>query len=394
MFPLSWLSAAEKAEYEHRLATGYEMRVTVTILTNEDAPVSIVSPWVVEGQVNARIPDYDRKAERIEVTRDASLTLLDPDRELGFDSDSPSDGAMYLDRMIGIKYGVRCSFGWVDVPIFTGPVTSFKRDSELVSITAQGKELFGLSEANATRTYKKGTAKNQVFRHLLESSGEDPSLIDVPPEKTGLVKSFSIAHESHRWFQAYRVARSLGREAYYDGAGHCRTPKLSTSPVWTFRHGDNGMLLSAPTIGASIDSLKNAARVVGGSPKGSKKKVVGTAQAPASSLLAAAKIGRRGVGRYMLELEEDSALNTKAKVNARAKELLKDSLTQEVTTEFLALPVPHLEPIDLVVVNSPHFAAESRVNRMSIPLTHDGQMTVGFHDRVSRPLIPIARRGA
>lgn len=392
MIPLPWLSADEFREYETTLATGYEMRTTVRILTNEDEPVSTVSAWILDGQVNARVPDYDRESERIEVSRDASLTLLDPDRELGFDSRSPVEGAMYLDRMIAIDYGVRCSFGWVDVPVFTGPLTSFERDGEIVSIEAQGKELFGLSEANTTRTYKKGAAKNAVLRHLIEATGEDMSLVDLPPDKSPLVKTFSISHESHRWFQIYRVARSLGREAYYDGSGHLRMPKLATSPVWKFAHERQGMILSPPTIGVSVDGLKNAARVVGGAPKGSKTKSVGTAQAPATSILAAAKIGRRGVPRYLLDTEEDSSLNTKAKATARAKELLADGLAQEVSTKFTALPVPHLEPVDVVVVSTPQFAIESRINNLSLPLTANGSMSIGFHDRVARPMIPIARR--
>lgn len=387
MLPLSWLTAVQRAEFELRLATGYEQRTTVTVLTNEDVPVSSVSAWILEGQVDVRVPEYDRESKTIEVSRNASLTLLDPAAELGFDSGSPVSGSMYLDRMIGLAYGVRCSFGWVDCPVFVGPLTSVERDGEFVSIEAQGKELFGLSEANTTATYKEGRELRDVFSSLMGRTGEDLALVDHLPAGPKLQKTFSITPETHYWFQAYRIALSQKRAPFYDGSGRCRTPLEPTRPSWTFAYGNGGMLLSLPKVGYSVDDLKNAARVVGGEPKGSKRKVIGTAEAPATSSLSATTLGRRGAKRYLLATEEDSELTTKAKATARAKELLEDGLAQQVATEFTALAVPHLEPWDLVVVNSPHFAGEMRVKNFSLPLTADGVMTVGFNDRVTKPIL-------
>lgn len=387
MLPLSWLTAAQRAEFELRLATGYEQRTTVTILTNEDVPVSTVSAWVLDGQVDVRVPEFDRESEKIEVSRNASLTLLDPAAELGFDSGSPTGGAMYLDRMIGLAYGVRCSFGWVDCPVFVGPLTDVERDGEFVSIEAQSKELFGLSEANTTATYKEGRTVTDVFSSLMARSGEDPALVDALPDGPKLQKTFSITPESHYWFHAYRVAASVDRAPFYDGSGRCRTPLRPVLPSWLFAYGDGGMLRSLPKVGYSIDGLKNAARVSGGTPNGSKKKATGYAEAPPTHPLAAEKLGRRGTKRYMLTTEDDSALTNNTKANARARENLTDGLAQQVASSFTALPVPHLEPWDVVVVNAPHFAGEMRVNQFSLPLTADGVMTVGFNERVTNPII-------
>ena len=50
---------------------------------------------------------------------------------------------------------------------------------------------------------------------------------------------------------------------------------------------------------------------------------------------------------------------------------------------FDSLPTPHLEPEDLIRVDTGQFGMEVRLGQMSIPLKHDGVQSVGYHKAVS-----------
>jgi len=376
------LSAANYKIYLATLASSYEFKVTVQILTNEHQVVSTISNRLLDGQVDAE--GVLMQDGRVDVSRTCSLELLDVGRTLGFDSDSPADGALYLDRMVRVIYSVRCPFGWVDVHVFTGPVIKVDRDDDVVSVEAHGKEEFGLGQAWNSYTYK-GT-KFEALRGLLRRMGEADKYMDLPSTKEKLVKPVAIGRETQLWPTAFGLASSMNRILFYDGMGVVRTPlKSDARSRLTFRGGNGGLLCSEPQISYSTDDMRNCALVRGGKPKGSKKAVSATVVAPASHALNPFKIGRRGWGRYYAEVEENTDIRTQAKATARANALLKAALAQQTEATWQCLPVPHLDPWDIVTVATGRSTVTVRTRRFSLPLMADELMTVGYTKPLTKP---------
>jgi hypothetical protein len=128
------LSSADQKLFDQSLITGYNLKVTAQILDLNHKYLADVSPQLIDGQVNYAFLEP--------ITSSASMTLIDPDNLTGFDSTSPSDNALYADRMIRLVDSVWSDLlpRWVDCPIFCGPVTKVKRDDAILSVECQGKE--------------------------------------------------------------------------------------------------------------------------------------------------------------------------------------------------------------------------------------------------------------
>lgn len=387
MLQLNQLTADEYATYVVTLATGYEMKVTVQVLDNRHAVLSTISHTLLDGQVDAQtvaLADGD-----VGVTRTAQLQFVDPAHSLAFDSDSPTDGALYLDRMVRVIVSVRCPFGWVDVPVFTGPVTKVDRDGDIVNVAAAGKETFGLRSAWSPRTYKAGF-KVAILGYLLARSGESAKYMELPTSKARITKAVVVGRESKLWAKAFGLASSMNRFLFYDARGIARTPLKSSKPVATFRTGDGGMILSEPQVSFSTENLKNAIIVRGGDPAGPKKAVSALVVAPRSHPLSPWKIGRGPAGNedrggYLTLREDNDNLRTTAKAVARGKTLLDRYLRMQTEATWDSLPVWHIEPWDMVNLSTDRFSAVVRLNKFSLPLRADADMTCGYNKDLRKP---------
>ena len=111
------LTKAQDDAYRAALVTSHRIRTKVLVLDANEAPVKGLVPQVLSGAVTVEASAA--------VSRSLSMTLLDPNHKLTFDSASPADGALYADNFVQVTYGVETSLGWVDVPVFTGPVTGY-----------------------------------------------------------------------------------------------------------------------------------------------------------------------------------------------------------------------------------------------------------------------------
>lgn len=369
------LPTTEAREFADLLARTCEVKTTVQILDNEHNIISTVSQMLMDGQVNGTIPASG------EVSRTVTLTFLDPGGSLALSSNSPSDGAMYLDRMIRVVFSMRGS-RWFDTPVFTGPIIKVDRDGDFVTVEAHGKERFALGDAYSPGT--RSGLKTTTISVLLGMSGESSRYISLPSSRQLLPKRLSIARDSQPWVLATKVNRSLtaGRILYYDGRGVCRSVAKPSRSSFTVSN-TNGMLLSDPQISYSTDDMKNVVRVTGGKPKGSKTAVVGVAKAPSSSSMNAYRIGRNGKPVWRALFEENGDLRTTAAATAHARDLLEDYLLQVVDVTFTCLPIPHLEPYDLITVKTSAFTRVVRVKSFSMSLT-TGAMTIGYQQKLTK----------
>lgn len=369
MIPLG-LSASDLAALNTALATHHQMKVTVQTLTLAGAYESDLSALLVDGQVNV---DYTAV-----VTRTATVTLLDPARTLVFDSDSPADSALFLDRMLRINYSVLVNGAWVAIPIFTGPISKLDRAGDTVVAEAQGKEWLAMGACWRPYTLRKGILSTAAIRAVLTDRAGETSF-NVPDLPTRLPRSISLGRESAPWDTARAIARSLNRQLFYDGRGTCRLRTFPGTPLFTY---SPSMMVGRLLISYGGDTI-NAVWVKGATPRGSKSPVGYAAIAPTTHPLSPQRLGRAGSPRYLLSVVEDETIRSISQAKAIAVRSLNASLLQSVSVTFDALPIPHLEPGDVVLANATEGAVTFSLSTYSLPLTTSQPMTVGYLRNVS-----------
>lgn len=364
------LSTADLKHYHARLAGSGAMRIRMQVLDMDQNILAEPGARLLSGQV-----DVDADAE---ITRSAALTALDIDNELNLDSSEHFSGGLFIDRMVRIYYGVyvRPLSRWVDVPIFTGPITSMARDDDVVSITAAGKESLMLGPASRHRTWAKGSYKSTVLRELLASMGEQ--FFAIPHQTTKTTKALSIAPETIPWDYAQSVARSWGAgRIMYDGRGYATFRSPDAARVWTHKGGTGGTLLSRPKVAYDIADVRNFIVVKGATPAGAKMPVEATAMAPTVHPFSASRLGRGGVRRHIREDIKDDAITSKAEAQKVADKHLTLRLASALQLDYSSLVIPTIEPLDVVAVDNGSWTAAATATQYTIPLTASASMSMG-----------------
>lgn len=378
------LSSAELKLYQQSLITGYNLKVTVQILDLNHKYIADVSEMLMDGQVNKGFWDI--------VTSGASLTLLDPDFQTGFDTSSPSDGAIYADRMIRIVYSTYSDLlpKWVDVPIFCGPVTKVSRDDAVLSVECQGKE--GLytepTMVWTAKTYKKGTKLVSAVKDLLGSkSGE--TKFDLPEWTRALKKDYSLKTETRAWdLVRSMVGSRLVHQAFYDGRGYLRLRECPTTPIFTITEDH---LITVPKLEYDTENLRNTVLAKGATPTG-KKQLIAKRYLPDSDPTSPTALGRNGVKRYLVEVIEDGDLKTQSAVNALAKDTLESVQLEQVNFDFDSVPLPHLEPGDVFAISTRDFSRNLRAKEFSIPLKAGNPQSNGTYRRLTASKTNIRKK--
>lgn len=373
------LSSANQGLLNDALVGDHSIYVTVALLNLSGAKLSDLSWRLLDGQVNV---DADA-----EVTRSCTLSLLDPDRSMAFDSTSPSDGAIYLDRMIQVNYSVksRAMSAWATIPVFTGPVVKMSRTDDVVNVECQGKELLGMSEVWLPRTYPKGWKKRDVIQSILQTRAGETKF-SFPEYTAQLPASYAIGRLNTPWGVAKHLADGMGLQLFYDGRGTCRLRSRPQVSTWRFKAGNGGSVTAAPQIAYTIDDLKNTVWVHGSiNPGGglSEYKIGAVATTPAANALSATKLGRNGVPRYLVQEYVNSSITTQAEAQRFANSILASKQMQSVDVQFESLPIPHMDPMDVARLDIDQYSAAFRMTRWSIPLVVGSSMSVGFLNRVN-----------
>jgi len=377
------LSAAQQQAFHATLASSHSINVRIHILDLNHNVLGEVSDKLLAGQVNVDISGDT-------ASRSASVTFSDPDRSMNFDADSPDVSSVYLNRMLRIYYCVAGPLltGWVNVPIFTGPITAVSRDDAEVQVECQGKEILAQGIAYTPHTYGKGWYRTSLIREIMTQTGERYFGLDNLQPKTAT--PVSLGGGSIPWDWAKSLATGMGAQIFYDGRGVLRVRSAPSATQFTFRTGDEGTLVGAPSLSYSLEDVKNIVRVRGGVPAGAKAAVVVDAVAPRAHPLSPWKLGRNGKPRYLIEVIEDDTIKSLADARYVASVKLDQLMMQSTEVAFDAMPLPHLEPGDLIRLQTPEFSTSLRANSFAIPLTAGDTMTVGYLKRLRTGTYKVA----
>jgi hypothetical protein len=381
------LSSADLKLFQTSLFTppGYDLKVTVQILDLNHNYLADVSRLLIGGQVNKSFWDI--------VTSGATLELMDPDNQVGFDTVNPSEGAIYADRMIRIVYSVFSPLlpRWVDVPLFCGPVVKVSRDDAILSLECQGKEsLYVAPEmAWAPRVYPKGTRLTSCIKELLGVRGGE-TRFDLPEWDRTIKKDYTLLTETPIWDMARKLVGSrLIHQLFYDGRGYLRLRNGPTAPIFTFTEDH---LTSVPKLAFDSAAIRNTVRVLGGTPTGTTSQITANAHLPASDPSSSTSLGRKLtngtlVKRYLVELIEDGDIGSKDEAQTEANETLDSLDLQNITFDFDSFPIPHLEQGDVFAATTRDFARNLRAKEFSIPLIGGNSQSNGTYRR----LVPTRR---
>lgn len=392
------LSAADYAQYMTTLASSHEIKVTVQILRPTHAVVSTISHMLIDGQVDCEASEGD-KAD-VANSRTAILRFLDPNRTLAFEAGSPNDGAVFFDRMLRIIYSVytgrAANGGWVDVPVFTGPIMNFEREGNEVVVEARGKEEYGLGQIFKTAKYARGTYKVAVIRALLAITGETSSNMRSIPATGGErnPKNVTLTGEQKVWPFVFALGKGMLRNGkiqriFYNAQGQAVLRPINQAPVFRIAAKPGGLLLSDPKIAYSMTDLKNVVKVVGRktatSTTGTPPIVSYAAIAPATHPLSPNKLGRNGNPRYYLLLLDKPDVIGYTAAKTLAKSQLAYWLNQQVQATWECLPIPHAEPWDTVDLVTARGVLTAPLRRFTLPLVAGPPMTVGSTRPVRAP---------
>lgn len=371
MIPLG-LSVAGLRALEQQMRSTSQIRVHLTLLNLAGDEVADLSTRLLDGQVN-----IDTSGETV---RQLSATLNDPNHELHLDSDAPGDGALYADRMLRATYGFYVpNLGrWVDVPVFTGPVATMSRDGGSIQVGCLGKEHLAQGQAWRPMALKKGMNVADAIRVLLrERAGETNFAFGTTRKR--LPKAVSVGRLDSPWVVARRLAEGIGRQLFYDGAGVCRLRTPPSASLFTF---DGDVVLTDPQVTYDLASVRNTVWVKGHKPKG-KDRVTATAVAPRTHPLSPYRLGRNGEPRHLVEVVERDSVRSAKDANGLAHDVLHGLLMEGVEATFDALPIVHLDPLDVVRLSTEVGSITFKLRQASLPLVHSGVMSVGALKRVT-----------
>lgn len=370
------LTRAELQVFHAGLCRTHERSIELQVLNLDGRVLRSLTPMHLDGQVTIDATTDDQTPSRI-----LNLTFLDPGRSLGFEPDSPAAAPLHRSRMIRVIDSRRVpglDF-WVDCPVFVGPIWDFDRNGPEVRVVAHGKERQAMGSRWKGRTFAKKSRKTTMIRTLLEDAGETRMVI--PDLRATLPNRLTIGRLGSSWAYVCRVARSMDRHPFYDGAGTFRLRAYGMRPVLVFHEA----LLGEPEIRRSVEGVVNTVWVVGGKPKGQKKRVQAVSTLPARHPLSPESLGRDGAPLRLAERHDNPHIKTIAEAKRKARRIRDDRATTTTEFAFDVLPFPHLDELDMVAVDSDDGRLLVRMRQWSIPLGPAASpMTVGSLRRTTR----------
>lgn len=377
------LGASARRLLLHTLTWDHSIRVRVELMDASDNVISDLSGVLVGGQV-------DGAQDGRYYSTGAKVGLWDPSHRLQFDTASPVHGQVFADRMLSITYGVRVwERGWVDIPVFRGPVGAARREGPVMNVECVGKEALADKPAWTVITYPKGSRITDAIRDGLRRAGEAEENIDVPDWPDRFPADQVLGRREILWARLTRFAQVAGGILRYSGDGVVRLQKPSDNVVFTFRDQSSALedhgptVMSEPKAQFDTDELVNVVQVVGQPKAAGQAAPTAVAALPRDHPLNSHRLGRRGSQRIFLDHMEDRDVRSNTDAQKIADARLQAASREYVHVTFDALRIPFLEVGDMCAVHTARTIVPTfRLSEYSLPLGHDGAMSIGTRRRV------------
>lgn len=376
------LTAAEHRKFEATLVTDHETRPRINVLDMDNNFRTGMSPLLIDGQV-----DVDGKGEL--TSRTASVQLVDPDRTLHFDPDSPGDSTIYRNRHMRIFRDVLVpTVGWVEVPLITGPCTAFHRDGALVDIEVSGGD-YDWTTRNTWEELElhKGDQITDCIKRIIRkrcSATVRMSIPDLTGKRYRLSKDKTLQRMSHPFLVAKKLARSIDRQLFVNAWGHVVMRRISHGkPVFIFTDGEGGAITTDPTRSFGDEDFFNGHLSHGRVLKGAKKPLEAWAFLPRTHELSPWQMSTGGIPHRKVAETDNPGFRTRVDILEHARRRLHEDAEEAVRTEWESLVIPHLDAGDRVGIRTKIFHGNYNQWQFSIPLLPEGTQANGFNDAVS-----------
>lgn len=206
--------------------------------------------------------------------RTAHLTIVDPKRKHGPFVKQTRKG-LWFDKQIGIFWGIwvpdmpvggQPVGKWVYIPIFRGWIHTLTRAGAELEIDCVGKDAQHLEPHVLVRPFsvRKHHRIRKAIVRLLRERGESGIEIGKVHGRFREDKTYGIGRQPMLILRGW--VNSLGRikkrdnkdhHIYIRGNGRWRVRREPRKPVWTFKHGEDSLIMGEATSSASIEEVLN-----------------------------------------------------------------------------------------------------------------------------------------
>lgn len=373
------MSASDRDLYLDHLRSSHIVNVRVQVMDLDHQYVDNISDAVIDGQVTV---DYNGDV----ATRSLQMVLMDPTFSLGFDSAQVIDGAWFYDRMIQVSTEVYVpALGRViNCPLFTGPVRKVKRQGSAITVDCDGKDVF-TRKSWPQIVIKKGTPIVDAIRHVLSELGETFFRFEANP--TGVTGSKRVIDRASLDVTPWGYCRLMAAEEncrlFYaaDGYAVLRERNDTGTPVFTFRDGDGGSILTRPDTGGDYSNIANVIRAEGMPASG--KPDAYEAMVSEASPLHPSKLLRGGKPMYMGFVIQRESITSKSRAKSVALSELADRQYAVYDIAFDATPLFPLEEGDVIGVQTADVSMTAPLLRFSFGFSAKAPMPIGYRKLIA-----------
>lgn len=379
------LTATQNNYYLAALAASHVVYFRVSVIDLEHRPVQTVTDRVIDGSITV---DYYADG----ATRALDITLLDLERDLGFDTTDVVDGVWFFDRMFQVWAEVYVPElkRYVEAPIFTGPVRKFKRRGPLVTFKCLGKDIFARQSWPRFKI-SKGTNRVAAIKSVMRELGETKFRFESTTTTTlGSDRVIDRNMELSPWGWCRSQATALGMKLFYAGDGYLVLRRVNDVPSFIFQDGDGGALLNEPDTDGDYERIANVVRAEGMSNESGSNPWY-EAMVPESSAIHPSKFRRGGKPFYMGAVVIRDSIRTDADAKYVAKTELEDRQRAAYNIGFDALPIYTLEESDIIAVMAEGNISQAPLDQFTFDFKPNVPMTVGYQKLIKPARARIRR---